>query len=74
MLDIPKNSRAKITQKRLPDTLAGWGVECSRDIDGVPWHFFAWRWIFLFGRDEFMDDRFVLDLQENVPGTNVCAQ
>lgn len=74
MLDIPRNSRAKVAQKRLPDALAGWGVKHSGGIDGVPLHFFAGGWVLLFGLDEVLDDRFVLDSQKNVPGTDVCGQ
>lgn len=74
MLDIPKNSRAKVAQKRLPNSLAGWGVERSRGIEGVPLHFFAGRWVLLFGFDKLLDDGFVLDSQENVPGTDVHDQ
>ena len=74
MLDVSKNGRAKVAQKRLANALAGWRVEPSRSIDGIALHFFAGRWMFLFGLDEFLDDRIVLDLQENVPGTDVCAE
>lgn len=74
MLDISRNSRAKVAQKRLPDALAGWGVERSGGIEGVALHFFAGRWVLLFGLDELLDDRFVLDSQKNVPGTDVCGQ
>lgn len=74
MLDISRNSRAKVAQKRLPDALAGWGIKCSGSIDGIPLHFFARRWLLLFGLDELLDDRFVLDSQKNVPGTDVCNQ
>ena len=74
MLDVSRNGRAKVTQKRLPNASARWGVERSRGINGVALHFFAGRWLFLFGLDKFLDDRIILDLQENVPGTNVCAE
>lgn len=74
MLDISRNSRAKVAQKRLPDALAGWGVERFRGIDGVPLHFFAGRWVLLFGVDELLDDGFVLDSQAYVPGTDVYDQ
>ena len=30
--------------------------------------------MFLFGLNEFLDDRFVLDFQKNVPGTDVYSQ
>ena len=74
MFEVAKNGRAKVAQKRLPDALAGRGVERSRGIDGVPLHFFAGRWLFLFSLDKTLDDRIILDLQENVLGTNVYAE
>lgn len=74
MLVISKNGRAKVAQKRLPDALAGWGIKRSGGVDGVALLFLAGRWMFLFGLDKFLDDRIVLDLQENVPGTNICAE
>lgn len=74
MLYISRNSRAKVAQKRLPDALAGWGVERSRGIDRVPLHFFAGRWVLLFGLDELPDDRFILDTQKDVAGTDVCGE
>ena len=74
MLDISRNGRAKIAQKRLPDAPTGWGVEGSGGIDDVTVLFFAGRWMFLLGVDELLNNRFVLDSQKNVPGTNVCSQ
>lgn len=74
MLDISRKSRVKVAQKRLPNALAGRGVERSGGIDGVPLHFFAGRWVFLFGLDELLNDRFILDSQKNVPSNNVCGQ
>ena len=74
MLDVSKNGRAKVAQKRHPDALARWGVKRPGGIDGVALHFLAGRWTLLFGLDKFLDDRTVLYLQENVPGTNICAE
>ena len=51
-----QNSRAKFAQKKLPDALAGWGVERSRCIDGVPLRIFAGLRMFLFGFNKILDD------------------
>lgn len=61
MLNLSRNSRAKVAQKRLPDALARWGVERSGGIYSVSLYLLAGRWVLLFGLDEFSDDRFVLD-------------
>lgn len=74
MLELSRNSRAKVAQKRLPDALPGWGVERSGGIYGVSLHLLAGRWVLLFGLDELLDDPFVLDSQKNVPDTDIYGQ
>lgn len=45
MLDISRNSRAKVAQESLSNALAGWGVERSGGTEGVALPFFEGRWV-----------------------------
>lgn len=63
MFDVSKDRRSEVAEKWLSDTFSGWRDKWSGGIDGVPLHFFTWGWALLFGCDEFLDDRSVLDSQ-----------